>query len=159
MGAGAEFRVAEANWPAERGCVEALFREYAEGLGVDLGFQEFERELATLPGRYARPSGLVLIAWSGEEPAGIGALRMAEPGVCEMKRLYVRPAYRGAALGRELALELIAAARDSGYRAMVLDTLATMDAAQRLYRSLGFRRIPAYYDNPLPGALYFGLDL
>ena len=152
-------RIAEARWPQDRAKVEALFREYVASLGVDIGFQNVDDELATLPGKYARPGGVTYIAFAATEAAGAVAYRMLEPGVCEMKRLYVRPAFRGLAVGRALAEELIADARARGYRTMLLDTLATMQSAQRLYRNLGFRPIPPYYANPLPDVTYMALDL
>jgi len=152
-------RIAEARWPDDRATVESLFREYIASLAEDIGFQNPETELAGLPGKYTRPGGVVLIAWDGTEPAGAIAYRMFEPGVCEMKRLYVRPAFRGRDLGRELANELIEHARGRGYRTMLLDTLASMQPARALYRDLGFRPVEAYYDNPLPGTLYMALEL
>jgi putative acetyltransferase len=134
--------------------VRELFREYGAALGVDLSFQDFETEIGTLPGKYGPPDGCILLAWVGDELAGCIALRPLEPKVCEMKRLWVRSRFRGRALGEHLSRELIACAANMGYAAMRLDTLASMGAAQRLYRSLGFREIPAYYANPLPGTLY-----
>jgi ribosomal protein S18 acetylase RimI-like enzyme len=152
-------RISEARWPEDRATVEALFREYMSSLAEDISFQNPDDELASLPGKYARPGGVVLIAWEGTEAAGAIACRMFEPGVCEMKRLYVRPAFRGRNLGRELANELIEDARGRGYRTMLLDTLASMQAARELYRDLGFRPVEPYYDNPLPGTLYMALEL
>jgi ribosomal protein S18 acetylase RimI-like enzyme len=152
-------RIAEARWPQDRATVAALLREYVASLAEDIGFQNVDDELATLPGAYARPGGVVLIAWEGGEAAGAIACRMREPGVAEMKRLYVRPAFRGRGLGRELAEELIADARRQGYRTMLLDTLASMGAARSLYRDLGFTPIAPYYDNPLPGVAYMALEL
>src|ERR1700755_2397218 len=131
-------RIAEARWPDDRASVEALFREYVASLAEDISFQNVDDELAGLPGKYARPTGVVLIARDGDEAAGAIAYRMVEPGVCEMKRLYVRPAFRGRDLGRELANELIELARERGYRTMLLDTLASMASARALYRDLGF---------------------
>jgi ribosomal protein S18 acetylase RimI-like enzyme len=151
--------IAEARWPQDRAIVETLFREYVSALGEDISFQNVDDELAGLPGKYARPGGVVLIAWDGTDAAGAVAYRMSEPAVCEMKRLYVRPAFRGAGLGRELAQELIEAARASGYRTMLLDTLASMNAARALYRDLGFVPVAPYYDNPLPDVMYMALDL
>src|SRR5258705_2553278 len=152
-------RITEANWPDDRASVEALFREYMSSLTEDISFQNPEDELSALPGKYARPGGVVLIAWDGAEAAGAIAYRMFEPGVAEMKRLYVRPAYRGSGLGRELANELIEEARARGYRTILLDTLETMSAARTLYRDLGFAPTEPYYDNPLPGVMYMALEL
>jgi ribosomal protein S18 acetylase RimI-like enzyme len=152
-------RIAEAHWPDDRATVAALFGEYVASLAEDISFQNVDDELATLPGKYARPAGTVLIAWDGADAAGAIAYRMVEPGVCEMKRLYVRPAFRGSGLGRELAQELIDDARTCGYRTMLLDTLASMSSARALYRDLGFVPVAAYYDNPLPGVAYMALEL
>jgi ribosomal protein S18 acetylase RimI-like enzyme len=153
------FRIAEARWPDDRATVEALLREYVASLAEDISFQNVEEELAGLPGKYRRPGGVVLIAWDDGKPAGAVAYRMIEPGVCEMKRLYVRPAFRGCGLGRELANELIEDARGCGYRTMLLDTLTSMGSARALYRDLGFAPVEPYYDNPLPGVAFMALDL
>src|SRR4051794_4142976 len=110
-----EIRIAEARWPDDRAAVEALFAEYVSSLTEDISFQNVDQELTTLPGKYARPGGVVLIALRGAQAAGAVAYRMFEPGVCEMKRLYVRPAYRGSGIARELAQELIDDARGQGY--------------------------------------------
>jgi putative acetyltransferase len=152
-------RISEARWPADRAAVESLFREYVASLAEDITFQDFESEFAGLPGKYARPTGVVLLAREGNDVAGAIACRMAEPGVCEMKRLYVRPAFRGRGLARDLANELIADAREQGYRTMLLDTLASMSAARALYRDLGFVPVEPYYENPLPGVMYMALEL
>src|SRR3954465_2075527 len=152
-------RITEARWPDDRAIVEKLFREYVASLAEDISFQNVDDELSGLPGKYARPGGVVLIARDGAEAAGAVAYRMVEPGVCEMKRLYVRPAFRGSGLGRELANELIEDARARGYRTMLLDTLASMTSARALYRDLGFVPVAPYYDNPLPGVMYMALEL
>lgn len=138
--------------------IRDLFLEYADWLGENLCFQGFEGELAGLPGDYAAPMGALFIARSAEaaaEAAGCIALRPFEGGTGEIKRLYVRPQFRGTGLGERLAVRTLEAARAAGYKRLVLDTLDRMDAAVRLYRKLGFRPIPAYYDNPMRGALYF----
>jgi GNAT superfamily N-acetyltransferase len=151
--------IREAQIPDELPLVRLLFREYADGLGIDLCFQDFEAELAGLPGRYARPGGGLWLALCGSEPAGCVAIRPFEPATCEMKRLYVRPAYRGQGLGRRLAEQALAAAVDAGYQRICLDTLPSMADAVRLYQLLGFTPIAPYCHNPIPGALYFGRNL
>jgi ribosomal protein S18 acetylase RimI-like enzyme len=139
--------------------IRNLFREYAADIGVDLCFQGFEQELAELPGRYAPPEGRLLLARQGDEPAGCVALRKLEEGICEMKRLYVRPAFRSQGLGRELASAIIAAAREAGYERMRLDTLASMLPAIALYESLGFKRVAPYCHNPISDAVFMELAL
>ena len=136
-----------------------LFREYQEALGVDLSFQGFETEVATLPGEYAYPRGRLLLARDDVAVAGCIAMRPLTGETCEMKRLYVRPPYRAAGVGRQLVEQLIAEARSFGYRQMYLDTLPTMTGAQRLYESLGFKDIPAYRHNPIVGTRFLGLAL
>ena len=145
--------------PAWLATVRELFREYANSIEVDLCFQSFDQELAELPGKYAPPAGRLLLAGVGEHPAGCVALRPIETHFCEMKRLYVRPAFRGQGVGRALADSTITAAAEIGYQRMRLDTLATMREAIGLYESLGFRRIPAYYHNPSELAVFFELKL
>lgn len=135
--------------------IRAMLREYAAWLEVDLCFQNFEQELAGLPGDYAPPRGRLLIA----EGAGCVALRRIDEETCEMKRLYVRPEHRGSGLGRRLIEAIIQEARDIGHARMRLDTMPKMDSAQRLYASLGFRDIAAYRYNPEPGARFLELKL
>ncbi|HEY4839412.1 MAG TPA: GNAT family N-acetyltransferase [Candidatus Acidoferrales bacterium] len=141
-----------------------LFLEYAKALTVDLHFQNFGRELQELPGKYAPPAGLLLLTYynnkgTRELLAGCGALRPLSDEICEMKRLYVRPEFRGHGLGRALTLALISAAREIGYRALRLDTLPEMREAHKLYEELGFREIAPYCANPVEGVRYLELDL
>ena len=143
--------------------VRDIFREYARGLGVDLCFQSFDQELANLPGEYAAPRGALLLASVDGEVAGCCALRPLDsadyPNAAEMKRLYVRKAFRGFGLGRRLAEAVLDAARQAGYASVLLDTLDDMEAARALYVELGFEEIPPYYHNPIPGAHYLKVDL
>ena len=136
-----------------------IFREYQLSLGVDLCFQDFENELATLPGKYAPPQGRLYLGFVKSALACCIALRPFQEHQCEMKRLYVRPDFRGQQLGITLATTIIADARQIGYRQMFLDTLPTMKAAQKLYGSLGFLEIPSYCLNPVEGAIFMCLDL
>jgi putative acetyltransferase len=139
---------------------QRLFLEYNATIGVDLEFQGFDHELATLPGRYAPPGGRLLLALRGEEPVGCVALRTLAPGVGELKRLYVRPAFQGRGIGRLLVERTIAEARRAGYHTMRLDTLPAMERARALYEALGFRQIPAYAAfSPVPGTTFYELDL
>jgi putative acetyltransferase len=155
-----ECALVEAQTPEDLAQVRRLFRAYADWLEVDLCFQGFERELAELPGCYAPPAGRLLIARVGGEVVGCVGLRPLEPRVCEMKRLWVEPGFAGRGIGRALAESIIAAARQLGYERMRLDTIpARMPAAQHLYAALGFREIPAYYDNPLEGVVMLELKL
>jgi len=140
-----------------------LFVEYAGTLGIDLCFQNFDAELAALPGDYASPGGALLLALVDGQPAGCGALRALPdvdyPNACEMKRLYVRRAFRRFGLGRLMAQQLMDLATRAGYSSMLLDTLDDMEAARGLYTSLGFEEIPPYYFNPIPGAHYLKAEL
>jgi putative acetyltransferase len=149
--------------PALFDAARVLFREYADNLAVDLCFQGFVSELARLPGEYAAPAGALLLALVDGELAGCGAFRPLPeadmPNACEMKRLYVRPTYRGFGLGRLLAQQLIDQAREAGYSLMYLDTLDEMESARELYATLGFHEVAPYYFNPIPGAHYLCVDL
>jgi putative acetyltransferase len=140
-----------------------LIREYADSLGVDLCFQNVEAELAGLPGEYAAPTGALLVALVDGRAAGCGAFRALPdvdyPNACEMKRLFVRPAFRGLGLGRVLAQTLMERAVQAGYSTLLLDTLDDMEAARGLYAELGFEEIAPYYFNPLAGAHYLKVDL
>lgn len=143
--------------------VRQIFREYAEGIGVDLCFQQFDRELAGLPGDYAPPRGALLLATVDGQLAGCCALRPLDtadyPNAAEMKRLYVRDAFRGMGLGRQLVEATLDAARQAGYASVLLDTLDDMEAVRALYHDLGFQEIPPYYHNPIPGAHYLKAEL
>ena len=150
----------QAQSPEEIESARALFREYAAGLNIDLCFQNFDQEVNGLPGNYAPPSGRLLLAKQGGQVAGCIALRSLGDGACEMKRLYVRPEFRGQGLGKKLVTTLLDAARAIGYQRMLLDTLpGKMDEAIALYRSFGFREIAPYYHNPVEGALFMELEL
>jgi putative acetyltransferase len=151
--------VKEAEGSGDIAIARELFLEYQRGLGVDLCFQSFDEELNALPGRYARPSGRLLLAAQGESAIGVVAMRGFHGADCEMKRLYVRPEGRGLGAARLLTARLIDEARISGYRRMLLDTLPGMAQAQALYRSLGFSEIGPYCENPISGTLYMALDL
>lgn len=136
-----------------------LFKEYASMIGVDLCFQDFERELKELPGEYSEPGGCILLASKGSALVGCVALRPLGGELCEMKRMYVRPAFRSQGVGRILAQNLIVEAKRRGYVKMRLDSLPIMKEAQTLYRSLGFREISPYRPNPIEGAVFMELDL
>ena len=143
--------------------VRAIFREYATSLGVDLCFQNFDAELATLPGDYAEPAGVLMLATVDGAPAGCCAFRPLTSSdhlnACEMKRLFVRSAFRGFGLGRLLVEQVMARASLAGYTTMLLDTLRDMEAARALYQEVGFVEVAPYYHNPLPGAHYLMADL
>ena len=143
-----------ADMPRDLATVRALFREYADGIGVDLCFQGFEAELAELPGKYAAPGGRLLLCRQGDRAVGCVAMRPLASGDCEMKRLYVRPEMRGARLGQQLVERLCVQAREAGYRRIFLDTLPTMAAAIGLYTALGFTETEAYVFNPVQGVRY-----
>ena len=151
--------VDEAEWQATRD----IFVEYARSLSVDLDFQDFEAELLGLPGEYAPPRGALLLAWVDEAVAGCCALRPMDaadyPNAGEMKRLYVRKAFRGLGLGRQLTEAILDEARRAGYSCVLLDTLDDMEAARALYEDLGFEEIPPYYHNPYAGAHYLKVEL
>jgi putative acetyltransferase len=160
---GAEFTVTEiiqAHSADRVAHARELFREYEAWLEVDLCFQNFDKELAELPGKYAPPDGRLLLAVENGKVAGCVALRKIGEGICEIKRLFLRPQFRGKGLGRQLAELIIAEAKQIGYQRMRLDTLPPkMNDAIALYRSLGFKEIEPYYDNPVPGAKFMELDL
>jgi ribosomal protein S18 acetylase RimI-like enzyme len=155
------FQITPARSAAHIEAFATLLRAYADSIGVDLGYQDVEAELDALPGKYAPPQGEVIIALAADgEPVGCVALRpMPDAGICEMKRLYVAPSMRGSGLGRALIDRIIGEARGRGYREMWLDTLPSMAAAQSAYRSIGFRPIEPYYDTPVEGTVFLGLDL
>jgi ribosomal protein S18 acetylase RimI-like enzyme len=155
----ADVRISPATGAVDIEAARELFLEYAQSLGFSLCFQGFDEELATLPGRYARPRGRLEIARVDGNVAGCVGLRPLDGDRCEMKRLYVRPAFRGHGVGRRLTEVAIAAARAIGYSRIVLDTIESMTTARALYAGLGFREIPAYYDNPLNGVIYAELQL
>lgn len=148
-------RLAESEVPAAR----ALVAEYVRSLGVDLGFQGIEAELADFPARYAEPEGAFLVARAGGAIVGCVGMKRLGEGVCEMKRLYVADAFKGRGVGRSLVAAVLGAARGKGYRIMRLDTLRDMNAALGLYRSCGFREIGSYVYNPLEGAVYMEKEL
>lgn len=148
-----------ADLPADVPVVRQLFREYADDLGIDLGFQGFEAELASLPGKYAPPQGRLMLARRAGEAMGCVALRPIDRETCEMKRLYVKAPFRALRLGRHLAERICDEAREAGYRKICLDTLPGMSSAIHLYSKLGFQPIAPYVFNPIEGAVFLGLDL
>ncbi|MBI2772388.1 MAG: GNAT family N-acetyltransferase [Burkholderiales bacterium] len=149
--------------PQQLDAAREIFLEYARGLGVDLCFQQFDEELAGLPGDYSAPRGALLLATVDGQVAGCCALRPLDaadyPNAAEMKRLFVRPAFRGLGLGRQMAEAVLDAARQADYSCVLLDTLDDMEAARALYEELGFAEIPPYYHNPIAGAHYLKADL
>lgn len=151
---------------ADHDAIKALFREYARSLGFSLAYQDFDKELADFPGKYAAPDGALLLAKVGDEAAGTVALRKLDAGICEMKRLYVKPQFRGRrttdgrSIGRALAEDIVAVGRERGYQRLRLDTITgKMRQALTLYRSMGFIEIPPYYESPIPGTAYLELVL
>lgn len=158
-GAERSVEISDASGPDDLDSVHELFEEYAASLDLDLAFQNFERELRDLPGEYAPPAGRLLVARVDGAFAGCVALRSLGGARCEMKRLYVRPAFRGLGAGRVLACASIRAARAAGYRRMRLDTLPQMREARELYAALGFREIEPYRFNPIPGTIFLELVL
>jgi GNAT superfamily N-acetyltransferase len=152
--------IVNAESAAQIAVIRELFLEYANSLGFSLCFQSFDRELAGLPGDYAPPEGRLLLMECDGEPAGCVALHPLEAGICEMKRLYVRPRYRGKGLGRVLVERILSEARTAGYGRIRLDTVEpVMKDAVAMYRRFGFRDIPPYRENPIEGAMYLELEL
>jgi ribosomal protein S18 acetylase RimI-like enzyme len=158
-----EILLVDADQPDAIGAVRQLFVDYAASLDIDLCFQQFDAECAGLPGDYAEPGGALLLARVDGQAAGCGALRALPdadyPNACEMKRLYVRPDFRGIGLGRQLAQRLLDLGTQAGYSHMLLDTLDEMEAAREMYATLGFEEVPPYYYNPIPGAHYLKVEL
>jgi putative acetyltransferase len=154
------FAISQAESPAQIAAVRELFLEYAESLSFSLCFQNFDKELSELPGDYVPPDGRLLLAEYEGQLAGCVALHKLEPGICEMKRLYLRPQFRGKRLGGALAHRIIGEARAIGYRRMRLDTVEpVMKDAVAMYRRLGFKDITSYRANPIAGAMYMELEL
>jgi GNAT superfamily N-acetyltransferase len=158
-----QIRLVQADTPELVAAAREIFREYAASLQVDLCFQNFEAELAELPGEYAAPGGALLLAFADAALAGCGAMRpltdVDHANACEMKRLFVRRAFRRFGLGRALAQALMDRAAGAGYSVMLLDTLDEMESARELYATLGFEEVAPYYFNPIPGAHYLKVQL
>ena len=152
-------RIEQASAPEQIAAARELFLEYQAALGIDLSFQGFAEEVASLPGCYAPPGGRLLLARAEDRWAGCVALRSIDAARCEMKRLYVRPGHAGRGIGRTLVLALLDEAKSIGYRVMVLDTLPQMKAAQHLYESLGFRDTAPYRFNPVPGTRFLEREI
>jgi GNAT superfamily N-acetyltransferase len=148
------FEIVRATTPSQIQTIRDLFREYETFLQVDLCFQHFEEELASLPGKYAPPQGTLLLASTAGQAAGCVAMRPLAQGICEMKRLYVRAPHLGRGLGKKLALRVVERAKTAGYARMRLDTLEKLRPALSLYTGLGFQTCMPYYENPLPGVIY-----
>lgn len=159
----ADIQLMPAHTPQALGHIRTLFHEYQASLDIDLCFQGFEDELAGLPGDYAEPEGLLLLAVVNGEPAGCGGFRALRHSdhvnACEMKRLFVRPAFRGLGLGRLMIEHIMGSAQLAGYSNMLLDTLSDMETARALYQEVGFVEVPPYYLNPIPGAHYLRVEL
>lgn len=151
--------IVEADSQERVAIVHQLFREYADSLGIDLCFQNFDEELKTLPGKYVPPAGRLLLALVDNQAAGCVALRRIDDETCEMKRLFVKPMFRGKNIGKQLALNVIEQARAIGYARMLLDTLPSMKEAIKLYGSLGFAMTEPYRLNPVKGAMFMELKL
>ncbi len=159
----AEISLRPALFPDDVSTVRGLFQDYQANIGIDLGFQGFEAELAELPGVYAAPAGSLVLAFVDGEPAGCCAMRPLyntdHLNACEMKRLFVRPAFRGFGLGRQLVDRVLSEAHLAGYTTMLLDTLSDMETARALYQEAGFVEVPPYYHNPIAGAHYLKVEL
>ncbi len=148
------------DYPEDLEIIRRLFKEYQEEIQADLCFQSFEEELKNLPGKYAEPKGSIILAEWENNTAGVVALRpMETPESCEMKRLYVRPEYKGKGIGRALTERIIKEAKLHGYKKMRLDTLDRLERAVDLYKKLGFKEITAYYPNPLDGVVYMEMEI
>jgi ribosomal protein S18 acetylase RimI-like enzyme len=152
-------KIVQANTKESVEQAKELIREYAQSLEFDLGFQDFDEEMENFPGQYTSPGGCLYIALDENQPMGCVALRDLGQGICEMKRLYVKPLFRGQKVGRLLAEVVINAARDMGYDSMRLDTVPSMKHANMLYAALGFKQISSYRFNPIEGATFFELNL
>jgi ribosomal protein S18 acetylase RimI-like enzyme len=152
-------RITQALAAADIAIVRGLFLEYQSQLGIDLSYQQFDEEVSSLPGDYAPPRGRLLLAWHDDAPVGCVGLREIPDGAAEMKRLFVRPSGRGLGVGHALVARLLEEAREAGYDRVVLDTLPSMQSAQRLYEQFGFRDIAAYRESPVPGTRFLSVTL
>jgi ribosomal protein S18 acetylase RimI-like enzyme len=152
-------KITRVHTPEDISTAKALFQEYSESLDFDLGFQNFDEELANFPGQYSPPDGSLYLAWVGSQAVGCVGLRKFEKRICEIKRLYVKPDFRGKQAGENLAKAAVRAAKNIGYEYIRLDTLPSMESANRLYRSLGFEPIESYRYNPIEGAVFMELNL